>query len=167
MGNEAMFHIYFYRRKKDLTLTDAHIKFYTIPLELRSTSYPKRLKIEVRKGVKKCDFQERIAFSQYGTQQVILKCHTLEQTMKNKIAAALERKDIRDFFDAEFLLRNGVMLKADKATLIKLKELAGKFKEKDYKVALGSLLDKETRNYYITNGFEYLIRKISAILSTH
>jgi hypothetical protein len=39
-----------------------------------------------------------------------LKAHTLEQTMKNKIAALMERGEIRDGFDIEFLLRQGVPL---------------------------------------------------------
>ncbi len=29
--------------------------------------------------------------------------------MKNKVKAALDRKDIRDFFDIEFLLRQGIV----------------------------------------------------------
>jgi len=60
-----------------------------------------------------CDYQEMIAFSKFATQQVALKTHTLDQTMKNKIAAFLDRGEIRDCFDIEFLLRRGIELPAD------------------------------------------------------
>lgn len=155
---------YFEKMKKELTaayeITDAQIKLNTLLFEVRSKNYPKRLKIEVRRGLKKCDYEERIAFSRYSTHQVILKVHTLEQMMKNKIAAALDRKDIRDVFDIEFLLRQGVSLPKQKKELAKLKEVIGEFKDKDYKVTLGSVLEPETRNLYIKNKFDYLVRKL-------
>lgn len=141
-------------------LTDAKIKFNTLLLEARSGNYPKRLKIEIRKDLKECDFQERIAFSKYSTSQVILKAVTLEQAMKDKIKAALDRKDIRDFFDIEFLLRQGVVLNCNKNNLSALKVIIAGFKERNYKVTLGSLLDVDTRKYYIENKFDYLLSKI-------
>ena len=156
---------YFQKLRKCLAkafeLTDAKIKFYTILLELRTKDYPKRLKIEIRKKTKECDFQERIAFSKYSTKQVILKVHTLEQTMKNKIEAALERGEIRDCFDMEFLLRQGISLSASSNDLARLKRLIGSFRAKDYKVALGSTLEPEARKYYSENKFTYLLEKIA------
>lgn len=145
---------------RDYELTDAWIKFYTILFELRSKTYPKRLKIEIRKERTKCDFQERIAFSKYSTKQVILKVHTLQQSLKNKIQAALQRRDIRDCFDLEFLLRQGVVLDISADKRRKLKKLTLSFKDKDYRVWLGSMLEMDTRKYYIDNKFEYLLRKI-------
>ena len=145
-------------------LTDAQMKFNTLLLEMRSSSYSKRLKIEIRREVKRCDFEERIAFSKYGTRQVILRVHTLEQMMKNKIKAALDRKDIRDFFDMEFLLRQGAPMGASKNELLKLKDIAGNFKGSDYKVTLGSVLEPEARKYYLKNKFAYLLGKIDSIL---
>ena len=68
------------------------------------------MKIEIRRELKDCDFQEKIAFSRFSTKQVVLKAHTLEQAMQNKIAAFLERGEIRDSFDIEFLLRRGIEL---------------------------------------------------------
>ena len=145
---------------KEYELTDAQIKFHTLLFEFRSRNYPKRLKIEIRKKMKECDYTEKIAFSEYSTKQVILKVHTLEQTMKNKIAAALERKEIRDCFDIEFLLRRGVSLSASKKELDKLRDVILGFKEKDFKVTLGSILEPEARKYYVTNKFSYLLDKI-------
>ena len=47
--------------EKDYEITDAEIKYHTLLLEIRSPDYPKRLKIEIRKGIEDCDFQERIS----------------------------------------------------------------------------------------------------------
>lgn len=141
-------------------ITDAQMKFNTLLVELRSPNYPKRLKIEIRKGCKECESQERIAFSKYGTSQVILRAATLDEAMKNKIKAALDRNDVRDFFDIEFLLRQGVKLDCGNKDLLTLKAVIAGFKERDYKVALGSLLDVDTRKYYVANKFDYILRKI-------
>ncbi|MFH1645860.1 MAG: nucleotidyl transferase AbiEii/AbiGii toxin family protein [Candidatus Omnitrophota bacterium] len=142
-------------------ITDSNVKFYTILIEIRSMDYPKRLKLEIRRGLKEYDFQERIAFSSNATKQVVLKVCTLEQMMKNKIKAALDRKGIRDCFDIEFLLRQGVGLPANRDELDKLRIVINGFRDNDYKVVLGSILDAEQRLYYINNKFEYILRKIS------
>jgi predicted nucleotidyltransferase component of viral defense system len=159
---------YFKKLKQFLSaayeLTDAQIKFYTLLLEVRSINYPKRLKIEIRKGTRQCDIQERIAFSEYSTKQVILAVHTPEQTMKNKIDAAIERKEIRDCFDIEFLLRMGLPLAAPAGKLDKLKKIASNFKKTDFSVTLGSFLEPEMRKYYIENRFNYLLEKIARSL---
>lgn len=142
-------------------LTDAQIKHYTLLLELRSADYPRRLKIEIRKEVKECDFQERIAFSKFSNKQVILKVHTLEQTMKNKIDALLGRGEIRDGFDIEFLLRRGIAfpeLKEERKK--KLQKCLDGFKEKDFKVKLGSILESDIRKYYIINRFNFIEDKL-------
>lgn len=148
---------------KRYELTDAQIKFYTLLFEIRSRGYPKRLKIEIRKGVKACDFQERIAFSRDSIKQVILRVQTLNQMMKNKIEAALDRRDVRDFFDIEFLLRKGIPLKASKKDIAALASIISKFKDDDFCSTLGAILDPDTRKYYITNKFSYLIEKIGTV----
>ena len=51
----------------------------------------------------------RVSAARY-TKQVIVRTLTLEQMMKNKIDALLDRHEIRDAFDIEFLLRSGVLL---------------------------------------------------------
>lgn len=142
-------------------ITDAQVKFNTLLLEFRSPNFPKRLKIEIRKGLKECDFQESIAFSKYSTSQVVLRAVTLKEAMKNKIKAALNRKDIRDFFDIEFLLKQGVIWECGRKDLLSLKAVIAGFKERDYKVVLGSLLDADMRKYYIANKFDYILRKIN------
>ena len=149
--------------QQNYDITDAQLKHFTILLEIRSGYFPKRLKIEIRKEIRDWDFQEKIAYSKFSTKQVVLKAHTLEQTMKNKIAALLERGEIRDGFDLEFLLRQGIPLPdlsdADKAKMIV--RLDG-FKENDFKVKLGSILESDIRTYYIENQFNYLRQKLAS-----
>lgn len=143
--------------EKDYRITDEQIKHYTILVELRSSRYPRKLKLEIRREKKEWDVQESIAFSKYSTTQVILKTHTLEQTIKNKVEAFLDRGEIRDCFDLEFLLRRGIVPPALDERQVKdfEKKLAG-FKERDYKVKLGSILESDDRDYYIKNKFSYL-----------
>jgi hypothetical protein len=151
--------------KKDYEITDAQAKHYTLLFELRSAAYPKRLKIEIRRAVENCDLQEMIAFSKYATKQVALKAHTLNQTMKNKINAFLDRGEIRDCFDIEFLLRRGTTLPDG---IIKesgriLQKIDG-FKDRDFKVKLGSILEAEVREYYTTQRFSYLKEILSSTI---
>jgi hypothetical protein len=151
---------------KNYTVTDAQIKHYTLLFELRSALYPKRLKIEIRKEIKECDFQEKIAFSRFSTRQVLLKAHTLGQSMKNKIEAFLDRGEIRDCFDIEFLLRRGVALpKNDAKRLHTLHRKLSRFKDIDFKVKLGSILESDARAYYVANRFKFLEEKLTAALS--
>jgi predicted nucleotidyltransferase component of viral defense system len=153
---------------KDYEITDSQMKHYTLLVELRSALYPKRLKIEIRRERKDCDYEKKIAFSTFSTKQVILNAHTLDQTMKNKVAAFLDRGEIRDCFDIEFLLRRGVELPGlgDRQSIEFRDKLAG-FKDRDYKVKLGSILENEFRNYYIVNKFRYLEGKLGLLLSKH
>ena len=152
--------------KKNYEITDAESKHYTLLFELRSAEYPKRLKIEIRKELKDCDYQEKIAFSRSSTRQVLLKAHTLEQTMKNKIEAFLAREEIRDCFDIEFLLRRGTDLPGDfREKCIEVQKKIARFKDVDFKVKLGSILEKDVRDYYVENRFSFLEEKIAAMIS--
>ena len=153
---------------KDYEITDSQMKHYTLLFELRSARYPKRLKIEIRRERIDCDYQEKIAFSRFSTKQVVLKAHTLDQTMKNKIEAFLDRTEIRDCFDMEFLLRRGIELPVltGEQSIEFRKKLAG-FKDRDFKVKLGSILENDTRNYYIVQRFSYLEEKLGLLLTNH
>ena len=151
---------------KDYEITDSQMKRYTLSFEFRSALYPKRLKIEIRREIKDCDYQEKIAFSRFSTKQVLLKAHTLDQTMKNKIEAFLDRGEIRDCFDIEFLLRRGVELPnlAGKQ-LIELREKLAGLKDRDFKVKLGSILENDIRSYYKVNRFSFLEEKLDLSLT--
>lgn len=157
--------IYFERIKsvlqKNYELTDAQIKFYTILLELKSANYPRRLKIEIRREIKDCDFQDKIAYTKYSNRQVLLRTHTLEQTMKNKINALIDRNEIRDAFDLEFLIRKGIDLsEINTDTKIQLIGKIESFTDNDFKVKLGSIITAEKRDYYIQNRFGFLKEKL-------
>ena len=147
--------------EQEYEITDAWSKYYTLLFEIRSGTYPKRLKIEIRKEVKDCDYQEKIAYSKYSEKQFILRTQTLESTMKNKIEALLDRGEIRDCFDIEFILRKGIKFpRLHKKQLSGIKERLDRFKAKDFKVKLGSILESDIRKYYIENRFSYLQEKL-------
>jgi predicted nucleotidyltransferase component of viral defense system len=142
-------------------ITDSQIKHFSLVVEVRTPAYPRRLKIEIRKDIRKWDLEKSIAFSKYSNRQVLLYTHTLSQTMDNKIAALITRGEIRDAFDIEFLLRKGITLPEmtieDKSLL---KKCLKSFRENDFKVKLGSILDEDMRSYYIKNHFRYLEEKL-------
>ena len=150
--------------EKYYEITDAQMKHYMILFELRSTQYPKRLKIEIRREWKECDYQQNIAFTRFSTKQVLLKTHTLDQTMENKIKAFLDRGEIRDCFDIEFLLRRGVAIPfKDKKQSIAFQKKVDLLKEREFKVKLGSILEDDIREYYVTNRFRFLQEKLASI----
>jgi hypothetical protein len=150
---------------KDYEITDAQIKHYALLFELRSGQYPKRLKIEIRKELTDCDYQKTIAFSKSSTRQVLVNAHTLKQTMKNKIQAFLDRGEIRDCFDIEFLVRRGVNLPvgSDREVAELLKKIT-RFKDIDFRVKLGSILEEDIREYYVENRFSFLEEKLAAMI---
>ena len=150
--------------EKEYELTDAQLKHYTAVFELRSTLYPKRLKIEIRRGATNLDFQEKIAFSRFSTMQVLLKALTLEQCMENKIAAFLDRGEIRDCFDIEFLLRRGIRLPhLDEGSRERFQKKLSQFRKIDFKVKLGSIIEEDMRRYYLSQGFSYLKERLQII----
>ena len=149
--------------EENYEITDSQVTHYTLIFELRTPSDP-RLKIEIRRGERRFDVQEKIAFSRFSTRQVALKAHTLEQSMKNKVEAFLDRGEIRDCFDIEFILRRGVNFPPmDAAALRKFKSRLNRFRDKDFKVTLGSILEPDMRNYYISQRFSYLKERLNQI----
>ena len=147
---------------RDYDITDAQVKkHYTILVEIRSSHFPKRLKIEIRREPKDSDFEQKIAYSPFSTRQVLVWTHTLRQALANKISALLDRGEIRDAFDMEFILRQGVPLPrlSDSQKQAILGRLDG-FKPQDFKVTLGSVLGKDIRAYYVEHQFGFLRRKI-------
>ena len=152
------------RFEKDYEITDAKIKHYSLLFELRTAKYPKRLKVEIRRALNECDYQSKIAFSKSSTRQVLIKAHTLEQTMKNKIQAFLDRGEIRDCYDIEFLIRRGVALPVGSEWgITKFRKKIARFKDMDFKVKLGSILEKDIREYYVENRFSFLEEKLLTV----
>jgi hypothetical protein len=151
---------------KTYEVTDVQVKYDTILVELRNREYPKRLKIEIRRAVENCDFQESIAFSKFAIKQVALKSHTLNQTMTNKLNALQDRGEIRDCFDIEFLLRRGVALPGDIDKISdRIMNIIDGFKDIDYKVKLGSIIEADIREYYVSRKFSFLKERLASVNS--
>ena len=138
------------------TLNDSADKFNTLLFELKSKAYPRSLKIEIRKEVKKIQTENAIAFSKYSNSQVFLNVPTLQEIMKAKIETFLSRKEIRDVFDIEFLLKKGINLDISAGVLKEFLKNIESFTEKDYTVKLGSLLEQKEREYYCRANFKIL-----------
>jgi hypothetical protein len=142
-------------------LTDSMNKRNTLLFEFKSSSVNRSLKIEIRKEQIDFDWEYKIAFSKFTTKQVMVKALTLSQMMKNKFEALLSRKIIRDAFDIEFLLMRGIELPSDKEKLQAALQIINNFKEQDFKVTLGSILDEKERNYYLKNRFKLLKEELT------
>ena len=138
------------------SLTDYANKFYTLIFEIKSRDYPRRLKIEIRKEMKKIKTAQAIAYSPYANTQVLMKVVSLEDMMRSKIEDFLKRKEIRDVFDMEFLLKKGVALNAPLKTLKQLLQEITSLGVKDYRVKLGSILEEPQRKYYLRENFKIL-----------
>ena len=137
-------------------IKDSAEKFHTILFELRSPDYPRSLKLEIRRQVKKIHVEQVIAYSKYANTQVFLRAVSLNDMMKSKLEAFLDRKEIRDVSDMEFLFKRGVPLEASDDTRREVLGLIDAFSRRDYTVKLGSLLEKEQRDYYSVENFKIL-----------
>ena len=137
-------------------IADSANKHFTILFELKVPQFPRALKIEIRKEAKIIKTETSIAYSANSNIQVLTKTVTLEEMMKSKIEAFLSRKEIRDAYDIEFLLKRGIPLAAENEILGKLLAGLEKLSKKDFSVKLGTLLDASARKYYMANGFRIL-----------
>lgn len=147
------------------SIKDAANKFYTLLFEIRSKDYPRSLKIEIRKEIKRIKTEQAIAYSRHSNMQVFLKVVSLKEMMEAKIGAFLERKEIRDLFDMEFLLKKGIDIDAPTETLEKILKGINSLTRKDYTVKLGSLLEEGERRYYIDENFKILKSAIKGKLN--
>lgn len=138
------------------TLSDSENKFYTLLYELKSINYPRRLKIEIRKEIKKVETEKAIAYSQYTNTQILLNVVSLKAMMTSKIQTFLERNEIRDLFDIEFLMKKGINLPEANKILKKLLQGVNSLTKRDYTVKLGSLLEDSQRKYYNSENFKIL-----------
>ncbi len=137
-------------------LKDAADKFHTLLFELRSPNFPRNLKIEIRKNAKKIQTEQSIAFSPSSTKQVLLRTISLGDMMSAKIAAFLDRGEIRDAFDMEFLVKKGISPEAQPEIIAEILRRLDALTPRDYSVKLGSLLPAEIRSYYRQRNFEIL-----------
>jgi predicted nucleotidyltransferase component of viral defense system len=157
----------FFSRLRDVAsagyeITDAQEKFHSLLVEMRRAKGTTKLKIEVRKKVAATgNSEQKIAFSPHFPSQVLVRGFTLKQMFKNKVSALIERGEVRDAFDLEFLIRKGIEPNLSdeerKAVMRRLKGL----KKKDFDVKLGSIILPDLREYYRVNRFAFLEEKLS------
>ncbi len=148
------------------SILDSANKRNTLLFQFRKKGVRRSLKIEIRKGQTNFEWESKIAFSKFTSIQVKVQGLTLEQMMKNKIAAILSRKLIRDAFDIQFLIMRGIELPANKTELEAIRDIIQNFKARDFKVTLGSLLDAKEREFYLDNKFKLLEEEITSKLNS-
>ncbi len=144
-------------------VTDSHNKRNTILQEIKHERYGMKLKIEINKMRRFTAYQTTIAFSPHAAMQVHVDTVPLKDMMNNKIEALLSRKEIRDAFDIEFLLRREVVFPEDRQKASAVLKTIQAFKKNDFYVKLGSLLSPDDRAYYRENRFAYLERYLTAL----
>ncbi|MEI7673005.1 MAG: nucleotidyl transferase AbiEii/AbiGii toxin family protein, partial [Deltaproteobacteria bacterium] len=88
--------------------------------------------------------------------QVYLRTIALPEMMKSKIDAFLQRKEIRDAYDLEFLVKKGVAADISPEEAEQILNTIAALTRQDYNVKLCSLLEAEQRPYYRQNNFSIL-----------
>jgi predicted nucleotidyltransferase component of viral defense system len=137
-------------------IRDAADKFHTLVIELKSPDYPRSLKLEMRKGVKITKTERAIAYSRHSSVQVYLRTIALPEMMASKIDAFLQRKEIRDVYDLEFLVKKGVTADISPEKADQILTAIAALTRQDYNVKLCSLLEADLRPYYRQNNFSIL-----------
>ena len=143
-------------------VTDAKNKFNTILIEIRSNAYPMRLQIEINKQKQYPVSKQCIAYSRFSNLQIFLDTVSLDHMMNNKTEALLSRKEIRDAFDIDFLVRKGIPLPKDPWIRLGILTVIQSFSKREFSVKLGSLLPADSREYYRETGFGVLERYLSS-----
>jgi len=149
------------------SMKDATVKFYTLIFEFRSPAYPRSLKVEIRKEPRRPETEQAIAFSPHSSRQVLLQVVSLRQMMALKAAAFLDRGEMRDAYDMEFLVKKGIPPVADQEMLGEMLRRIESIPQRDYTVKLGSLLEPEKRGYYREHNFRILKAAIQDRLKGH
>lgn len=146
-----------------LQIRDYQKKHNTILIEVSSPNYPRKLKIEINTNYRYAEVEQAIAWSEHANIQVMVTAITLRKMIALKTNALLDRKEIRDAFDLEFLIRRGQKIETTLERIRLMKKVISGFKKTDYKVKLGSILTAEFRDYYTENGFGFLLGHLNQI----
>jgi predicted nucleotidyltransferase component of viral defense system len=137
-------------------IRDAADKFHTLLIELKSPDYPRSLKLEMRKGAKMTKTDRAIAYSRHSSVQVYVRTIPLPEMMTSKIDAFLQRKEIRDAYDLEFLVKKGVQADISPEKGGQILTAIAALTRQDYNTKLCSLLEADQRPYYRQNNFRIL-----------
>jgi predicted nucleotidyltransferase component of viral defense system len=147
-------------------ITDAADKRNTILVELSSTQSPRKLKIEINKIRTIKSWKKEIAWSPFSSLQVLVNAVTLAEMAQMKVEALLARKEIRDAYDLEFLVKKQVHIPGDAVCFQKVLSVIQGFGRQDYSVKLGSIIEEEKRRYYIENHFRVLTTYLAERIRT-
>lgn len=139
----------------------------TILAELSHGDFPRKLKVEINTVNCYDETEQSIAWSKHANIQVLVTAISLSKMMELKINALIDRKEIRDAFDFEFLIRRGITADISTDQIEAIKKVIGGFKPADYKVKLGSIVSAEDRKYYNENGFSFLTAHLNLLESRH
>lgn len=150
---------------KKYKIKDQQNKFNTLLMEIKHQDYPRKLKIEINKNRIISVYESSIAFSSHTTHQVLVKTIPLEQMMKNKVDALKSRKEIRDAYDIEFLIRRGIKFEPTEFEASELLSIIDAFTRQDFNVKLSSILPLEMRQYYQKNQLKFLKEHLGAHLN--
>ena len=143
-------------------VTDAEEKHHSLLLEIRRARGTTKLKAKIRKKVAPPGSSEqKIAYSPHYPTQVLVRGFTLRQMFRNKVAALIDRGEVRDAFDLEFLVRKGIEPDLDEEEKKLLVRRLKGFKKKDFDVKLGSIVLPDLREYYRVNRFRFLEEKLA------
>lgn len=137
-------------------IRDAADKFYSLVVELKSPDYPRSLKLEIRKEAHITHTERAIAYSRYSSLQIYVRAIPLQEMMTSKVAAFLERKEIRDAYDLEFLVKKGIKADLSRENREQILATIAALTRQDYNVKLSSLLEADQRPYYRQNNFVIL-----------
>ena len=143
-------------------IVDAQNNYSSILVDIQREKRMPKLKIEIRKTMPPPgSTEEKIAFSPHFPTQVLVRGFTLRQMLKDKVLNLIDRGEIQDAFDLEFLVRKGVALNLPEEQKKKIVKTLQGFKRRDLEVKLGGMLLPELRDYYKQQGFAYLEEKLS------
>lgn len=149
------------------SIKDAAEKYHTLLYELRGTTSPRSLKIEIRKHGEYLAAEQGIAYSPHSDRQVLLRVVTLEKMMDMKVEALLGRGEIRDAYDMEFLVKRGIRPPGDPKIAAGVLARLETFRKVDYTTKLGSLLEPGMRAYYLEKNFRILAGALREVLGSH
>jgi len=141
---------------KRFKITDQADKFHSLLIELAAQQFPRRLKLEINKQRTIRSMSECIAWTPFSNFQVLLNTVDLSEMAMLKCEALLDRKEIRDAYDLEFLLRQGIEIPGTRTNFQKMVNILHHFTNQDFKVKLGSILEPDKRRYYEKQRFQLL-----------
>lgn len=145
---------------KDYKAKDIYNKHFTMIFEFKSEKYPRSLKLKIIKGKENIKPVKAIAYTPNSNIQVIVNVITLEKIMEEKVNALIDRKEIRDAYDIEFLIKKGIKPDVDLEKSNEIKNIISNFKKTDSKIKLSSILPPVKRKYYAESNFRILLSNL-------